>query len=214
MPPWKVEEHGSRLSDFIGSITDDRAFDEAVALIKLLGERGNLLRWPRSEALGSGLFELRGKQVRIFYVFRPGRRVVLLDGIIKRTTSFPTSCCSVSDNSKPRSNKMAKRKKEFMAWLDGEIERRGREREVAALVDEMLVEEQLAELRRKRGISQARLAQLMGVQQPLIARMESGRVKNLTLSTIARMAATLGARVELRIVPSRMKRQKATAQQA
>jgi predicted transcriptional regulator len=109
---------------------------------------------------------------------------------------------------------MAKRKKEFMEWLDGEIERHGREREVAALMDEMLVEEQLAALRRKRGMSQARLAQLMGVQQPLIARMESGRVKNLTLSTIARMATTLGARVELRIVPSRMKRQKATAQRA
>src|SRR5438445_11257490 len=106
--------------------------------------------------------------------------------------------------------KMAKREREFREWLDGEIARRGREREVSALVGEMMVEEQLAHLRRKRGISQARLAQLMGVKQPLIARLESGRVKNLTLATVARTAATLGARVELRIVPSRVKRQKGT----
>lgn len=78
------------------------------------------------------------------------------------------------------------RKKEFMEWLDGEIERRRREREVAALVNEMMVEEQLGELRRKREISQARLAQLMGVQYPLIPRLESGRIKNLTLATVAR----------------------------
>jgi len=39
---------------------------------------------------------------------------------------------------------MAIRKQEFMEWLDGEIARRGREQEVAALIDEMLVEEQLA----------------------------------------------------------------------
>lgn len=39
---------------------------EAAALIKLLQERGNTLREPQSKALGGGLFELRGKQVRIF----------------------------------------------------------------------------------------------------------------------------------------------------
>ncbi len=98
---------------------------------------------------------------------------------------------------------MAKGKEDFMSWLDGEIERRGREKEVAALFSEMMVEQQLADLRRKRRISQAKLAELMGVKQPLIARIESGRVKNLTLATIARTAATLGATVEFRIKPAR-----------
>jgi transcriptional regulator with XRE-family HTH domain len=67
----------------------------------------------------------------------------------------------------------------------------------------MMVEEQLADLRRRRRISQAKLAQLMGVTQPLIARIESGRVKNLTLATIARTAATLGASIEFKIKPGR-----------
>lgn len=89
----------------------------------------------------------------------------------------------------------------LMKWLDREIARRGREKEVAALLNEMMVEEQLAELRRARGVSQAQLAAMMGVKQPLVARIETGRVKNLTLRTIARTAAALGARVEFRIKP-------------
>lgn len=32
----------------------------------------------------SHLWELRGHQVRIFYTFRPGRRIVGLDGITKK----------------------------------------------------------------------------------------------------------------------------------
>jgi hypothetical protein len=58
-------------------------------LIKILQIRGNLLREPLSEALGEGLFELRGDQVRIFYTFRPGRRIVLLDGLIKKRGKVP-----------------------------------------------------------------------------------------------------------------------------
>jgi phage shock protein A len=45
-------------------------------------------------------------------------------------------------------------KNETLAWLDREAKRRGRVKEVEELFREMMVEEQLAELRRKRGISQ------------------------------------------------------------
>jgi len=45
---------------------------EAIALVKLLEESGILLRRPQSGALGAGLFELRGKEVRLFYTFLPG----------------------------------------------------------------------------------------------------------------------------------------------
>jgi DNA-binding XRE family transcriptional regulator len=109
---------------------------------------------------------------------------------------------------------MARGKVDFTGWLDREIDRRGHKQEVAALVDEMMVEEQLADLRRRRGISQAKLAEMMGVKQPLIARIEAGGVKNLTLATVARTAATLGARVEFRIVSAGMKRKKRTARSA
>ena len=62
---------------------------EAFALVKLLEEKGNLLRRPHSGALGDGLFELRGKQVRLFYTFLPARVIVLLDGEIKKRDDIP-----------------------------------------------------------------------------------------------------------------------------
>jgi hypothetical protein len=45
---------------------EGRNESEAIALVRLLNERGNSLRRPQSGALGEGLFELRGKEVRIF----------------------------------------------------------------------------------------------------------------------------------------------------
>lgn len=89
MARWEVEEHGTRVRDFISGLTDVRAFDEGAALIKLVRERGNLLRKPRSAPLGGGLFELRGEQVRIFYIFRPRHRIVLLDGMVKKRNDIP-----------------------------------------------------------------------------------------------------------------------------
>jgi hypothetical protein len=86
---WTLEFHGTRVPSFIGGLDNDRAHDEANALIRLLGVRGNRLSEPRSKSLGDGLFELRGKEVRIFYTFRPGRRIVLLDGMIKRRQDIP-----------------------------------------------------------------------------------------------------------------------------
>ena len=95
-------------------------------------------------------------------------------------------------------------KSDFMDWLNRETARRGiDEKEIAALVDQMMVEDQLTALRLKRGISQAALAELMGVKQPLVARIESGGVKNLTLATIARTAAALGGRIQLTIRPAK-----------
>jgi predicted XRE-type DNA-binding protein len=196
---WEVEEHGSRVRHFISGLTDVRAFDEAAALIKLVRERGNRLRKPRSAPLGGGLFELRGEQVRIFTCSGLAIASCCWTGWSRSAMTFRTMYLSGSGSSRERSDNMAK---DFMGWLDREIGRRGREKEVAAQLNEMMVEEQLANLRRKRGLSQAKLAELMNVKQPLIARIEAGRVKNLTLNTIVRSAAALGARVELRFKPA------------
>ena len=54
---------------------------------------GNRAAAPISEALGGGLFVLRvsvGRQeVRIFYAFFPGQRIVLLHGYFKKTRAIP-----------------------------------------------------------------------------------------------------------------------------
>lgn len=68
---------------------DGRPKDEALALLELIGQRGNRVREPKSKALGAGLFELRGHQVRLLYAFRPGRRIVIFDGTVKKQDALP-----------------------------------------------------------------------------------------------------------------------------
>ncbi len=86
---WYVAGNGeSPLRIFLSGL-EGRNKDEAFALIEMVEKWGNRLRPPRSEPLGGGLFELRGHQVRIVYMFRPGRRVVLLDGMVKKQDKIP-----------------------------------------------------------------------------------------------------------------------------
>lgn len=59
---------------------------------------------------------------------------------------------------------------------------------------------QVARLRSLRGLTQAQLAELVGARQPSIARLESGKVEP-RLSFLRRVVETLGARLEVRIVP-------------
>lgn len=76
------------IRDFLASLSG-RHQEDAIALLALLRERGAALRPPHSKLVETGLFELRGHQVRIFYTFRPGRRIVLLDGMIKKRDDIP-----------------------------------------------------------------------------------------------------------------------------
>lgn len=88
---WYQTQSGGRpIARFLAGL-DGRDRDEAAALLKLLREWGNQMLEPRSQALGGGLFELRGHQIRMFYVFRPGHRVVVLDGVIKKQDKIPAT---------------------------------------------------------------------------------------------------------------------------
>jgi hypothetical protein len=91
--PWVIDvfrtEQGEALVQAFMAALTGRDRDEAFALVRLLEEQGNALRRPQSGILGEGLFELRGKQIRIFYMFLPGGRVMLLDGEIKKRDDIP-----------------------------------------------------------------------------------------------------------------------------
>ena len=60
---------------------------------------------------------------------------------------------------------------------------------------------QLIDLRQKRGLSQQALAKRAGMQQPAIARLESGRTPSLR--TLKKVAAALDAKVEVRLVANK-----------
>jgi hypothetical protein len=90
---WQVEEYARARHDvpiraFLAGL-EGRNANQAAALLLKLAVRGNQLRPPDSQQVAENLFELRGHQVRIFYMFLPGRRIVLLDGIIKKQDRIP-----------------------------------------------------------------------------------------------------------------------------
>jgi phage-related protein len=96
MPTWAVSYYQTRtgvipIRVFVETLSGP-ALIEAAALLKLL-PLGTALKEPRSKALGDGLIELRGRAagVRIFYTFRPGRRVVALDGYLKKRQDIPSA---------------------------------------------------------------------------------------------------------------------------
>ena len=76
---------------------------------------------------------------------------------------------------------------------------------VRARVDELLagmtLEQDLVRLREARGLTQVQLAKRAGLSQPMIAKMESGKVKNYELKTLARLAVALGAQVRVTLEP-------------
>jgi len=65
------------------------------------------------------------------------------------------------------------------------------------------VAEHAVRLRRRRGLSQADVAEVMGTSQPAVARMESGD-ENITLKTLKRLVAALDGRIQFSIQPKEL----------
>ncbi len=59
---------------------------------------------------------------------------------------------------------------------------------------------QVARLRMLRGLTQAQLAEMIGTQQPSIARLENG-TSTPSLSFLTKIAYALGAKVEFKLIP-------------
>ncbi len=64
---------------------------------------------------------------------------------------------------------------------------------------ELEIEQDILSLRQQRGWTQSELAEMAGVSQPFIAKLESGRAVNIELKTLVRIATALGAQVDARI---------------
>lgn len=89
-----------------------------------------------------------------------------------------------------------------MKWIDDELKADLRlARAVEDLIAEMKLEQQIVGLREKRGLTQRQFAKLLGTSQPYVAKLESGRVKNLGVKTLVKCAQALGASVSIRMDP-------------
>lgn len=78
--------------EFLDSL-DDKMRAKMLREISLLAANGTDLREPDSKNIGDGIFELRAKVgsdiSRVLYFFFVGRRAILTNGFIKKTSKTP-----------------------------------------------------------------------------------------------------------------------------
>lgn len=96
----------------------------------------------------------------------------------------------------------AKQPTSVREWIDLELARDPKfRREVEEALMGMRIEQDLAALRELRGVTQAELAKMLNVSQPMIARLEAGQGQNIGIKTLVRIATALGGQVHLSIKP-------------
>lgn len=64
------------------------------------------------------------------------------------------------------------------------------------------IAEQLIALRKRRGLDQAEVAELVGTQQPAISRVERADYQSWSFTTLRKIAGALDARIRVEIEPS------------
>ena len=90
------------------------------------------------------------------------------------------------------------------AWLDRLVRTSPAfEAKVAEGLAAINVAQDLVRLRESRGLSQAQVARRVGVTRSAITQLESARPDNIELRTLVRVAAALGAHVDVSIRPVR-----------
>ncbi len=95
---------------------------------------------------------------------------------------------------------MSAKKTPFTRWVDSELKAdKAFARRVEELLSEMKIEQELVALREKRGLSQRAAARLLGASQPYVAKLESGRIRNVGIRTLVKYATALGGTLTLKI---------------
>jgi transcriptional regulator with XRE-family HTH domain len=64
------------------------------------------------------------------------------------------------------------------------------------------IEQQLIKLRKERGYSQSQFARMLGVSQPLIAKMEAEALTNIELKKLIRIVTALNGTLRVEITPA------------
>lgn len=98
------------------------------------------------------------------------------------------------------------KKSAFMRWVDGQLDTDPHlAQAVEELIGAMKLEQQIVALREKRGLTQRQLAKRLGTSQPYVAKLESGRVKNVGVRTLVKCARALGASISIAMEPTKGK---------
>ena len=85
-------------------------------------------------------------------------------------------------------------------------QRRKNDPDFAAAVETELqamhIEQELVALRNASGLSQRQLAAKLGVKQPVIAKLEAGKGRNVGLQTLVRAVKAMNGRIKVSITPA------------
>jgi phage-related protein len=80
------------VEEFVESL-DEETQDKFILKQQLLQDLGPQLRYPHTDHIGEGIFELRFKgkegQVRVLFFFFYGKRIILTHGFVKKTQKTP-----------------------------------------------------------------------------------------------------------------------------
>lgn len=89
---YETVDRKSPVEEFIESLDQDTQ-DKFILKQQLLQDFGLQLRYPHTENLGEGIFELRFKgkegQIRVLFFFFYGKRIILTHGFVKKTQKAP-----------------------------------------------------------------------------------------------------------------------------
>lgn len=97
MDPFRIEFYETRTGErpaeqFLDTL-DIKMRNKMLMTLKVLQEKGNLLREPYSKPLDDGIYEARaivGSNItRVIYFFYHGGRIILTNGFIKKTPKTP-----------------------------------------------------------------------------------------------------------------------------
>lgn len=93
----------SPVEDFIKSLTEDTQ-DKFIYKKELLEEFGPQLRFPHTDNIGKGIFELRFKgkegQVRVLFFFFYKKQIILTHGFVKKTQKTPKKEIEIAEQRK------------------------------------------------------------------------------------------------------------------
>lgn len=85
----------------------------------------------------------------------------------------------------------------------------GDDPKLRAMIEEEMLNAEIASLvynaRTQAGLTQAKLARLVGTSQPAIARLEDADYRGHSLNMLRKIAAALGRRLEVRLGPPKRK---------
>lgn len=175
--------------------------------LEFLEEKGPMLREPFSKPLGEGIFEVRAKQgtdiSQVLYFFVVGKKVILTNGFVKKTQKTPPR--EIEKAKRYRADHQQREEsrtmgKNFRETLNEQMKDPEFRAEWEAQEPERQIMHAILEGRQNCNLTQEQLAQVTGINQANISRLENGTA-NPSLRTLKRLAEGMGMELKLEFVP-------------